>query len=176
MPDRAKVIRGLECCNHRDGDCESCPYVNDSYCDKALTEDAIALLNAQERGTVTMDFKLDTERFLKELAERTLDEFIHDGKTIREWVELIKAQEPRVLTLDELKAWDGAFLLEYRAKTITTVWASYYADFEHYGETVCRMIHIDGEVDDRLYTAYGVYWRCWSTRPTDEQREAEKWE
>lgn len=44
MIDKAKVIKGLECCNHRDGDCKSCPYFRDSYCDKSLNDDAIALI------------------------------------------------------------------------------------------------------------------------------------
>ena len=87
----------------------------------------------------------------------------------------LKAQEPRVMTLEELPGLDGAFLIETRIKG-ATVWASWYAEYECYGETVCRMVDIGGEVDDRFKKLYGYEWRCWTSRPTREQREAVKWE
>lgn len=51
MPDREKVIKGLECC---DGFCDwetGCPYYDELEpfdCEKQLREDALALLKAQE--------------------------------------------------------------------------------------------------------------------------------
>lgn len=33
------------------------------------------------------------DKFAKDVAEKALDEFIYDGKTIREWVEIIAKQE-----------------------------------------------------------------------------------
>ena len=55
MPDREKVIKGLECCMVGDGHspkCELCPYttIGDDTCDSmgALFGDALALLKAQE--------------------------------------------------------------------------------------------------------------------------------
>lgn len=85
--------------------------------------------------------------------------------------------EPRVLTLEELPGYDGAFLVESRRKG-DMVWASWYADYELYGdgETVTRMVDIDGEVDDRVKRMYGSEWRCWTSRPTDAQREATPWQ
>ena len=95
--------------------------------------------------------------------------------TIADALELLKAQEPRVMTLEELPDWDGAFMIEIRIKG-ATVWASWYTDYELLGETVCRMVDIGGEVDDRFKKLYGYEWRCWTSRPTDAQREAEPWE
>ena len=90
-------------------------------------------------------------------------------------IELLKTQKPRVLTLEEVAEWDGAFLIESRVNG-KLVWASWFAEFEHYGETLCRMLDIDAEVDARPKNAYGYLWRCWTARPTDEQREAVKWD
>lgn len=90
-------------------------------------------------------------------------------------LELLKEQEPQVLTREELPDLDGAFLVEVRNGKNKMVWASYYAEYELGGDTVIRMIDIDGGVDDRLKNLYGYEWRCWTARPTDEQREATPW-
>lgn len=53
MPDRDKVIKGLE--YHSEGNCfkseddeTGCPYWKDSFCSQHLCSDALALLKAQE--------------------------------------------------------------------------------------------------------------------------------
>lgn len=51
MPDREKVIKGLECCSVPEGHCENCPYETDGYvaeCTSALARDAIAMLKEQD--------------------------------------------------------------------------------------------------------------------------------
>ena len=54
MPDREKVIKGLEICStaHRDGSyhCGDCPYESDedNVCGEKLCADALALLKEQE--------------------------------------------------------------------------------------------------------------------------------
>lgn len=54
MPDREKVIKGLEACSDvyygADGACSSCPYsqTNGDRCLAELVHDAIALLKEQE--------------------------------------------------------------------------------------------------------------------------------
>ena len=92
-------------------------------------------------------------------------------------MEQIKALEaariPRLLTLEEVHemAWDYCYLEEevikdnvlqkywgkHRVKCIT--WPSIASCVLTYG-------------DD----AYGKRWRCWSAKPTDEQREAVAWD
>ena len=85
---------------------------------------------------------------------------------------LLQAQEPRVMTLDEVHkmAWDYCYLEEevikdkvlqiysgkYRIKCIT--WSSIASCALTFGDE-----------------AYGKRWRCWTSRPTDEQREAAPW-
>jgi hypothetical protein len=51
MPDREKVIRGLECLITNDVDCDGCPYINSGYCTKAIAKDALELLKEEDDGT-----------------------------------------------------------------------------------------------------------------------------
>lgn len=68
---------------------------------------------------------------------------------------LLKAQEPRVMTLDEAKS---AFVIEYRSGNMRDVGAGL----------------LDLDVDP-ANAYYGVIYRVWTSRPTDEQREGAKW-
>jgi len=89
-------------------------------------------------------------------------------------IALLKEQEPRVMTLEEVKAAKGSDMyLEMRgyedgneymtAATLDGVGTRgvnfYHSvfDFESYGKA----------------TIFG--WRCWTARPTDEQREGTPW-
>ena len=50
MPDREKVIRGLECCLeflNQDSCPEECPYRSDGGCWETMKRDALALLKEQ---------------------------------------------------------------------------------------------------------------------------------
>lgn len=47
------------------------------------------------------------DEFAKEVAEKALDEFIYEGKTIREWVEIIIKQQPCEDTISRQAAIDA---------------------------------------------------------------------
>ena len=76
---------------------------------------------------------------------------------------LLKAQEPRVMTLEEYNAWtdipfterDPVFREERTERGTVTCWVN---------TTVCSL------------REYGQNNRCWTSRPTEEQRRAEPWE
>lgn len=88
---------------------------------------------------------------------------------------LLKSQHPRVMTLEEMNDMRG------RGKAI------YYED----RDATCKsqdvfVVSIDKDLDvvwlkAETYTlaakmsAMGKTWRCWTSRPTDEQRRAEPW-
>ena len=49
-----------------------------------------------------MEFTID--KFTKEVAEKALDEITYEGKTVREWVEIIVKQQPIENVFDNIKA------------------------------------------------------------------------
>lgn len=94
-------------------------------------------------------------------------------------VKALEEQEPRVLTLEEVKGMKRLTVcaVEQRSKVIKNTFNAEYGgivtidnenflDFGLYGDTNRYR---------RAETGYGKTWRCWSSRPTDEQREATPW-
>lgn len=88
-------------------------------------------------------------------------------------LELLKEQEARVLTLDEMLSFDGAMLTEYNPDQLSMEpeWIMFHWMNE-------KIVHFWLNGKDQYYMAssYGKSWRCWSARPTNEQRESVKWE
>ena len=96
-------------------------------------------------------------------------------KTLDRAIALLKAQEPRVMTLEEVKRSAGE-----------TVWVERWGD----SKTIVAQFAPYDTIDDSFYfftignsVSYKVYtedyykdWRCWTSRPTDEQRRAAKWD
>lgn len=76
---------------------------------------------------------------------------------------LLKAQEPRVMTIEELRGYSGPVWVEWRDERYAYENGWEVATFtEEYA------------ADDETYN--GKDYRYWTSRPTDEQREAVKWE
>lgn len=98
-----------------------------------------------------------------------------ESKVMREAIKLLKADAPRVLTLEEVRTLqDGALVwLEDNDKAdvipgiVNHVWNSLpnLVSF-----TVAHTREVKA---DMLW--YGVKWRCWSRRPSPEQMEATLW-
>ena len=60
MPDREKVIKGLQYCTHTDGtECPNCPYLHEDDCVKTLGDDALAMLKEQEATIKAQQFVLN---------------------------------------------------------------------------------------------------------------------
>lgn len=109
-------------------------------------------------------------------ADRAFDEQLMI-EAVTDAITLLKAQEPRVMTLKEAQT---------ALHNDTVVWV------ELKGKLICAGIHMDGtdyfmmQNDDVLDVtdfdsgegaeAYGKQARCWTSRPTKEQRQAVKWE
>ena len=95
-------------------------------------------------------------------------------------ISILKANKPRVLTLDEVnqdyKTWclgEQEFEIWWleTKKAKKTIPAS--TMFMNDNEGVVLRTYF-GEMK-YFYAAYNKYWRCWSARPTDEQREGTPW-
>lgn len=85
---------------------------------------------------------------------------------------LLKAQQPRVMTLEEVHEGDvmwfdspGNFIMRPVICVMHDKGDSSYLVFAwQYGTFTWRI------------SDYGIGWRCWASRPTDEQREATPWQ
>ena len=85
---------------------------------------------------------------------------------------LLKAQGPRVMAYDELASFDGAFLIESSA--ISQLDWVFFFDVDSKSDAIW-VEGFDGEHYVVYREDYGTYTRCWTSRPTDEQREATPW-
>ena len=96
-------------------------------------------------------------------------------------VKALEEQEPRVLTLDELRSLNGTdhfvWLEDNGGYTLNGGYALYdcYAEVTAYRNNVelntfGREVEFEPDNEE-----YGKTWRCWSARPTEEQRKAVKW-
>jgi hypothetical protein len=101
---------------------------------------------------------------------------------------MLKGQELRVLTLDEVKA-IGEQNYQCLDENIGLIWSEErnalniakptYYDFglEDSEEEPIHLYYVGTDFFDTFdQNTYGKSWRCWSSKPTEEQREAVKWE
>ena len=88
-----------------------------------------------------------------------------------DFIELCKSSdEPRVMTLEEAVAADYVYLdIKIHDRIVCCILAP-----EPDGEYIqVRTRGFGGCLEPETY---GADWRCWTARPTDEEREAEPWE
>jgi hypothetical protein len=90
-------------------------------------------------------------------------------------ITLLKAQEPRVMTLQEVLATEVVYAEDIDKTEIIPV----LVDRRAHDRVVLVMARLRGGPSLTIYpliSEYGKRWRCWTSRPTDEQREATPWE
>ena len=100
---------------------------------------------------------------------------------LKDALELLKEQEPRVLTLYELRTAEDCIepvFLEMNAERETPDVFSW--------RTVKHIVPLNDEdiyvldnvgFSSALYSEYyGITWRCWNKRPTHEQQKEAKWD
>ena len=99
-----------------------------------------------------------------------------ESTLMRDALALLKAQEPRVMTLADLRDIGSAWELN----TPPYLWMEINPSYRWTrGFWVAwREIYdmIDGLHPTYDADNYCKIWRCWTSRPTDEQREAVKWD
>ena len=129
----------------------------------------------------------DREKVIKEIA-RIRDEYFgemtsYEGDALDAALALLKAQEPRVMTLEEVVAHyslppvfpDDFGMQEDYYEDIQPL----YFEFPHDKEDPW-IVHWRGHAQVARYLdewrhSYNKTWRCWTSRPTDAQREATPW-
>jgi hypothetical protein len=128
-----------------------------------------------DRENVIEHLKKIAEYFRKRrsnlsFASKAENHFRELQNAASEAAELLKAQEPRVMTLKEIVSADCAWI-EYatsRNIVIALPWDIELTDdtYNFIGMPNCFV---------EFRSLYGEEWRCWTARPTDEQREAAPW-
>ena len=98
--------------------------------------------------------------------------YIEDG------AKLLKEQEPRVMTLEEVE--DALDSVVWVDKPLFDNLSSEYALIDSYSRKLqivelCYPFYDKDYRERSDYATYGKTWRCWTSRPTDEQREATPW-
>lgn len=83
---------------------------------------------------------------------------------------LLKAQEPRVMTLEEALGGEECWV-EYLNGGCG--YADCYLSYTAKGADIYRTMQHDFNVP---LANYGKTWRCWTSRPTDEMRRQTPWE
>ena len=105
---------------------------------------------------------------LEVILEETADMFYRS--TIQYALALLKAQEPRLLRLDEIKVL-GMMWLESRNGFVQPVICQNY---EYAVDRSVEFIMIHGTICNSINT-FGKLWRVWTSKPTDEQRKETAW-
>lgn len=123
----------------------------------------------------------ELEKVIRGLEDRIADaEYIDDGyyaeyvavELLQAALELLKTQVPLVINDELLLEHDGAVWLENKrdigtvlsiCKSEDDMWFRFFSKNEW--ENVAY-----------LRKNYGITWRCWTARPTEEQRKAVKWD
>lgn len=90
------------------------------------------------------------------------------GELFEDTLKLLREHVPRVLTLEEANDADIVWMEVPYSDRIRPVRL-----YQHEHMVTIRMLIANPE--DVPTDSYGNDWRCWSARPTKEQREAVKW-
>ena len=123
---------------------------------------------------------MDREKVVKDNAIRGLQSAIEISGALvhlrkehaKAILALLKEQETRVMTLDEVKSfdWDYCYLEEERLPG-----KEYRSVCGDYALTCITWPCIASMRIQHGDNSYGKRWRCWTTKPTGEQRKAVKW-
>ena len=95
-------------------------------------------------------------------------------------LELLKAQEPRVMKVTEVTACEVGTVLWVEERQGVT-WNLFPLEIDvssTHPDTGTNYLFFITYHDIRKFecSEYNQTWRCWTVRPTDEQRKAVKWE
>ena len=100
------------------------------------------------------------------------EDYLNDGDFLTAVANMLKAQEPRVMTLEEVKMLDSDY---YYLESMRSPGKELREIVGAYVLTCVTWPSITWARQTMGDSGYGKTWRCWTSRPTDEQREATPW-
>ena len=140
----ARIIRGLEAILEETADM--------FY--RSIIQDALALLKAQKQKC-------------RECGEAT-------SKAIQELQAKLKAQEPRVMTFDEVRDEADHMYLEKHSKTGSDLYGcAIRGDWDGYG---IELLMSEYDTARERWSDYGKTWRCWTSCPDEKRRAETPWQ
>lgn len=98
---------------------------------------------------------------------------------LQDAITLLKAQKPRVMTWQEIidTATQMPFIwLESKEKNDRVFQSILFKTWLWDSMATIITVMTQGWLFEGHQVGYGKTWRCWTSRPTDAQREAVKWE
>ena len=105
------------------------------------------------------------------------------GEAIAKAIEALKAQEPRMMGLKELAFYDSGLYVETRngcpeglADELWPALCHLYCVSQNGECGYVSFVNWNADTYDFEAKDYNVEFRCWTSRPTEEQREAVKWD
>ena len=121
---------------------------------------------------------------LQEVIDYEIIVYLYRTEAIECAIEMLKAQEPRVMTLEGVKEKIGSGECVFTECEKEGQWMR-YGDAKlsvDQGDS-CRIAFLISRRGDNPYVRwwmiyyenYNKTWRCWSRKPTDAQREATPW-
>lgn len=150
MIDRGKVIKGLECCQ--------------------------TMLH--DRGFENPDCRVCPYNNDPDGKKSEINGVYCVAELADDALALLKAQEPRVMTLVEARdALHNTDVIWFEAREDDRVYCGVRIDKEDYFvlQNDEWLYVTDFETGDQAVD-YGNLFRCWTSRPTDKQREAVPWD
>lgn len=125
------------------------------------------------REKVIKEFEL----FIKEFHPACTSEGV-ELDMFREVLAMLKEQEPRVMTLSEIERSEECIVWfedDQFNKNTPYNYAVVDGIDQRNGWVWLRTVSNTGSQQRRDYENYGKRWRCWTKRPTEDQRKATKW-
>lgn len=98
----------------------------------------------------------------------------HTVNAMRQAMHLLKAQEPRVLTLAELEHAEVAYAEDIDKDEIIPILVN-GRQHDRFNMVRARLGNNPSRVFYPSIFDYNKRWRCWTSKPTKEQRQETKW-
>ena len=104
--------------------------------------------------------------------------------TVRDAIALLKKEMPRVMTLKEVETFEGFVWAEFHSTPENRLSLEYVnvRATEHFPDSFTlttdsgiAWIRDRGDYNTGVWYGMNSGWRCWTSRPTEEQREAVEW-
>lgn len=130
------------------------------------------------RGLELCAYDPDPGQELKEIRSCPECPYYREGcspQLIRDALALLREQEPRVMTLEEIRSGAAEVVWLEDADKPNVIPGIRFKLMDEDGDEAVAIHVMDGFVGARL-EVYGKMWRAWTSRPTPEQMRDAKWE